>query len=76
MVEPSVKHPGFFFLSHFSDDGCTCLYLTRPIRADFVETWLKSEGLSDPARAKWCIQPCNGVDHACASVGMPGEATA
>jgi hypothetical protein len=74
LVEPSMNQPGFFFLSHFSDDGCACLYLTRPIRADFVETWLKSEGLADPARAKWRIQPCDGVDRAGVSIGVPGEA--
>lgn len=64
LIEPSAKHPGFFFLSHLSD-GCSRVdYLTRPIRSDFVTRWLKAEGLQNPAGAEWRLQPCTGVEKA------------
>ena len=61
VVEPSSAHPGFFHISHLhagSDEyDCT----RRPIRADFVETWLQGEGLGEPAKAFWHVRPSEGV---------------
>ncbi|MET3498159.1 hypothetical protein [Variovorax boronicumulans] len=61
LVEPSARHPRFFFVSHLSDCHMRVDYSTKPMRADFVEVWLKAEGLSDPASASWKAQACEGV---------------
>lgn len=61
LIEPAAEHPSFFFLSHISDRNMRVDYLTRPLRADFVEGWLKDEGLADPAGAEWRVNPCLGV---------------
>lgn len=75
LIEPSAKHPGFFFLSHLSD-GCSRVdYLTRPIRAYFVTRWLKAEGLENPAGAEWRLHPCAGVEKAGQSLHPALEAT-
>lgn len=74
LVEPSIEHPGFFFLSHMSKDGAKVEFLTRPIAGDFVGRWLKAEGLPDPAGADWRLHPCAGVYKAGQSIHPALEA--
>lgn len=56
-VEQSMED-GFFYccaLALKGDDDAVFDYLTRPIRADFVEVPLRDMGLADPAAAAWRI---------------------
>lgn len=61
LVEPSARHPRYFFVSFLSDGQCSRTYSVMPVRADLVEAWLKEEGLSDPAKALWKLQASEGV---------------
>lgn len=61
LVEPSARHPRYFFVSHLSDGTSRVDYSTKPVRADLVEAWLKAEGLSEPGSASWKAQACEGV---------------
>jgi len=64
LIEPSVRHPGFFFLSHIDCGEKRVDYSTRPLRGDQIETWLKAEGLVAPGEAEWKAHPCAGVEKA------------
>lgn len=72
LIEPAIEHPGFYFLSCLS--GAHFDYLLRPIRADFVEGWLKHHGLACPANALWREEPTAGVYKAGQSLGDALEA--
>lgn len=61
VVEPSIKHPGFFFVSHLYDDGDTYDCTGRPVRGDWVQETLRQYGLNDPASAVWYAGPSAGV---------------
>lgn len=61
LVEPSARHPRYFFVSFLSDGHCSRSYSAKPVRADLVEAWLNEEGLAEPAGASWQTQACEGV---------------
>lgn len=60
-VEPSLKHPGYFFVSKM--DGATDMveHTRRPVGAAWVETNLKYYGLKNPAAMNWRTKPSPGV---------------
>lgn len=61
VVEPSVDHRGFFFVSRL--DACTAErnYTRRPVRSDWVQFVLKDFGLQDPVAAAWRASNSAGV---------------
>lgn len=59
-VEPSRKHPGFFFVSKLgANDEVEAT--RRPVGAAWVETALQFFGLEDPPSAPWREKHSNGV---------------
>jgi hypothetical protein len=59
-VEPSRKHPGFFFVSKLGvTDEVSAT--RRPVGAAWVETTLQFFGLDDPSAAPWRQKPSEGV---------------
>jgi hypothetical protein len=61
VVEPSIKHPGYFFVSKMDAATDMVDYTRRPVAADWVEANLEYFGLSEPATAKWLMKPSAGV---------------
>jgi hypothetical protein len=59
VVEPSLAHPGFWFVSVMREEDYDCQ--ARPIRADWVELTLEFYGLKCASAAEWAYAPCAGV---------------
>lgn len=61
LVEPSSRHPGFFFVSRLNNDDVSYDCTRRPIGAQWVESNLQHYGLELPDAAAWRVKPCAGV---------------
>ncbi len=61
LVEPSRRHPGFFFVSRLDADDVNYDCTRRPVGADWVEMNLLHYGLADPAAVAWRVKPSAGV---------------
>lgn len=61
LVEPSSRHPGFFFVTRMNRDDETYDCTRRPIAAQWVECNLQYYGLEDPAAADWKVKESAGV---------------
>ncbi|OUM01653.1 DUF3102 domain-containing protein [Variovorax sp. JS1663] len=60
-VEPSLKHPGYFFVSKMDATTDVVDYTRRPVAAAWVEVNLQYFGLENPASAAWRTKPSAGV---------------
>lgn len=60
-VEPSFKHPGFFFVSKMDAATDMVEHTRRPVGAAWVETTLRYYGLNHPAATEWRTKPSAGV---------------
>lgn len=72
-LEPSSKYPGYWFVTQFfldseEDDAVST---SRPMAANFVETFLHWLGLKDPSSAAWRVRECAGVRVALETVSTP-----
>jgi hypothetical protein len=61
IVEPSMKHPGYFFVSKMCAATDTVQYTRRPVSASWVEANLRYWGLEKPSAAEWRMMPSAGV---------------
>jgi hypothetical protein len=59
-VEPSLKYPGFFFVSKLNVTD-EVIGTRRPVGDAWVETTLQFFGLEDPSAAPWREKPSAGV---------------
>ena len=59
LVEPSRRHPGFFFVSRLEGHTHDCT--RRPIAAEWVETNLRYFGMESPAAVEWMVKESPGV---------------
>ncbi|WP_218510618.1 DUF3102 domain-containing protein [Variovorax sp. dw_308] len=60
-IEPSLKHPGYFFVSKMDAATDMVDYTRRPVSAPWVEANLQYYGLENPAAADWRMKPSAGV---------------
>lgn len=60
-VEPSLKHPGYFFVSKMDAATDMVDYTRRPVSAGWVEVNLQYYGLENPSAAEWRTLPSAGV---------------
>ena len=60
-VEPSLKHPGYFFVSKMDAATDMVDYTRRPVGAAWVEGNLRYYGLDQPSAAAWRTRPSTGV---------------
>ena len=61
VVEPSLRWPGFFFVSKMRTDSESVDCTLRPIAAEWVEFQLQTFGMQRPDRAAWRVKPSEGV---------------
>ncbi len=61
LVEPSSRHPGFFFVSRLDKDDEHYDCTRRPIGAQWVEGSLQYYGLASPAAVAWKVKESAGV---------------
>lgn len=59
VVEPSVSHPGYWFVSALREEHFD--YQFRPIRSEWVESLLGFYGLKSASTSDWIYQACAGV---------------
>ncbi|MFN7121894.1 MAG: DUF3102 domain-containing protein [Hydrogenophaga sp.] len=60
-VEPSLKHPGYFFVSKMDASTDEVEHTRRPVGAEWVEANLQFYGLDEPSAAAWRMKPSAGV---------------
>ncbi|VTU29498.1 hypothetical protein H6CHR_03207 [Variovorax sp. PBL-H6] len=60
-VEPSLKHPGYFFVSKMDAATDMVDYTRRPVAAGWVEVNLQYFGLENPSAVEWRMKPSAGV---------------
>lgn len=60
-VEPSLKHPGYFFVSKMDAGTDMVEHTRRPVGAGWVEANLQYYGLEKPSAAEWRIKTSAGV---------------
>lgn len=60
-VEPSLKHPGYFFVSKMDAATDMAVYTRRPVGVAWVEGNLQYYGLAKPSAAAWRTLPSAGV---------------
>lgn len=60
-VEPSLKHPGFFFVSKMDAATNMVDHTRRPAGAAWVEANLQYFGLVNPGAVAWRMKPSAGV---------------
>lgn len=68
VIEPSAKNKGYFFVSRIDMTAGAYDFTRRPIRADFVEMWVKSIGIKSPADVEWNLSQCKGVNESLESL--------
>lgn len=71
VVEPSLQHPGYCFVSRLNTDSDTYDCTRRPVGAQWVEGNLQYFGLERPADADWRECVCRGVGEPLESLGVP-----
>ncbi|WP_399696576.1 DUF3102 domain-containing protein [Xenophilus sp.] len=70
VVEPSLRYPGYCFVSRLNTDSDTYDCTRRPIGAQWVEGNLQYFGLERPADADWRECVCRGVGEPLESLGV------
>lgn len=61
VVEPSLKHPGYFFVSKMDATTDEVIETRRPVGAGWVEANLQYYGLESPAAMNWRVCESVGV---------------
>lgn len=61
VVEPSIKHPGYFFVAKMDSATDMTVHTRRPVGAAWVEANLEYYGLENPASRDWRMMASAGV---------------
>lgn len=77
MLEPSLEHAGYWFVSRLYEGGDAYDCTARPIRADWIEETLRHYGLTaDPSTVQWLIGRSAGVRIAMETLNAPDTTSA